>query len=105
MLYNPKWESKRDIFSWDSLVAWLETKSPKQEYSYYRLDCYMLAKYFGEMTGDKYVSVGQVNACMVVVGGFLWAGIVSPRPKGIRSAKLLSGRARPIRRGARLFAC
>ncbi len=65
MLYNPKWEPpKRDIFSWDNLIAWLEMKSPKQEYSYYRPDCCMLAKYFGEMTDDKYVSVGQVNACI-----------------------------------------
>ena len=37
MLYDPKWEVKTKEPSVEGLIAWLETKNPKQKYDYY--DC------------------------------------------------------------------
>lgn len=45
MLYNPNWQQKPDIFSLDSLIAWLGTKDPKEEYSYTSNCNCMLANY------------------------------------------------------------
>ena len=37
MLYSPTWtkETKADVFTLASLIAWLETMPPKREYNYY----------------------------------------------------------------------
>lgn len=63
MLYNPKWEPpKRDIFSWDSLITWLETKNPDEAYCYISGGTCMLAQYFTAVAGKaQYIGVGQVD--------------------------------------------
>lgn len=52
MLYDPKWEKKTeapDVFSLDSLIAWLETKNPSISYRYGCNGHCLLAQYFTAM--------------------------------------------------------
>lgn len=67
MLYDPKWEQKRDadVFSVAGLIAWLETQDPTTEYDY----CvpgtclaaqYLMSKGFSE-SKDYVIFPGSLN--------------------------------------------
>lgn len=59
MLYNPNWkpETKPDVFSLESLIAWLETMPGDGVYCYNDNGGCMLARYFIEH-GFSRISVG-----------------------------------------------
>lgn len=45
MLYNQDWGAKQDVFSLDSLIAWLEKQPPHAHYDYTRPDLCLVAQY------------------------------------------------------------
>jgi len=48
---------RRSLLSLDSLIAWLESKEPKERYDYMSIiDC-LLAQYFTEVGGYKNVKI------------------------------------------------
>lgn len=65
MLYNQDWDKpQRDIFSTDSLIAWLETKDPQEEYIYASPGNCMLAQYFYAMGKYRFVSVNPTSVTL-----------------------------------------
>lgn len=62
MLYNQSWEQpKKDIWSLDNLISWLETKSGRYNYA----NCYecLLAQYFIAM-GKRDVRIGNTTTVL-----------------------------------------
>lgn len=64
MLFNPAW--KRDTFTLQGLIAWLETKPPEQSYQYKSHYSCMLAQYF---TAKGFESVDMSSATFDHRGG------------------------------------
>lgn len=61
MLYDPKWETKKpDVFSLESLIAWLETRPADKEYCFMSNDGCMLAQYYLAI-GFKKVDIGGMS--------------------------------------------
>ena len=48
MLFNPKW-GERDVWSTDSLIAWLEARDPHRVYDYGHCRECLLAQYLRDM--------------------------------------------------------
>ena len=57
MLYNTAWEKPADVFSLDSLIAWLETMPADGAYCYSRAGHCLIAQYLVSM-GCTNVSIG-----------------------------------------------
>ena len=55
MLYDPKWEKRRDPFSLVSLIAWLEGQNPLEEYCYSSTGECLLARYFTHRGFNKVI--------------------------------------------------
>jgi hypothetical protein len=51
MLYDKRWDAKTDVFSVESLVAWLEKQQPTAEYDFWCLKC-LLGRYFTDAGFD-----------------------------------------------------
>lgn len=47
MLYNPKWlpETKPDVFSLESLIAWLEMQPADTKYDWYNINDCLMCRY------------------------------------------------------------
>ena len=60
MLFNTNWGKKpsNDIHSLPSLIAWLETKNPNEEYEYTSSRHCLLAQYYRDQ-GYKQIMMGQ----------------------------------------------
>jgi hypothetical protein len=59
MLYNPKWETKPDVFSLQGLIAWLEKQPADKEYCYTSNGHCLIAQY---LTHHGYQNV-YVRGC------------------------------------------
>lgn len=57
MLFNTKWERPADVFSLESLIAWLEKQPARTVYCYMDNDGCLLSQYFRAAGFDK-VHVG-----------------------------------------------
>lgn len=56
MLYDPKWEkteTKADVYSVASLVAWLEKQPPDKSYDWYSVTGCLVCNYLTDATGNK----------------------------------------------------
>ena len=49
MLYDPKWEKPADVFSLESLIAWLEQQPSETVYWYTNQGRCLLSQYFAAM--------------------------------------------------------
>jgi hypothetical protein len=67
MLHNPKWESetKPEMFSLESLIAWLETQPASKEYDYFNADKCVLGQWLYAMgcdfVTDKSLEMGETS--------------------------------------------
>ncbi len=66
MLYSPKW----NLYSLDSLIAWLETKNPRKRYDFCNCndgkDGCLLSQYLGhhsEELGESGSAYSQISDC------------------------------------------
>ena len=59
MLFNPNWGKKsNNVHSLQSLIGWLETKNPAEEYEYTSSRHCLLAQYYRDQ-GFKQIMMGQ----------------------------------------------
>jgi len=68
MLYDKRWdrtETKQDVFSLESLIAWLETMPPTQKYDWSRAETCLLGQwcasngFSGRELRDKSIELGR----------------------------------------------
>lgn len=65
MLYDPKWEKPADVFSLESLIAWLEKQPADKEYDWSRAGSCLLGQWceahglYGEELFTKSIELGQ----------------------------------------------
>jgi hypothetical protein len=59
MLLDPRWDKKQNAFTLESLIAWLETKNPREVYFYWNQCSCLNAQYFRAMGFD----VKRMGAC------------------------------------------
>jgi len=55
MLYDPKWQRRRDPFALQCLIAWLEGQNPLEEYCYSSTGECLLARYFTAQGFNKVI--------------------------------------------------
>jgi hypothetical protein len=61
MLFNTKWEKPADVFSLESLIAWLEKQPAKKTYCYTDNGACLLSQYF-RASGYEKAEIGGYNA-------------------------------------------
>jgi hypothetical protein len=59
MLYDPKWEAKKDPFSLAGLIAWLERQDPDSAYCYSSTGECLLARYFRERGFNRVIMAAE----------------------------------------------
>ena len=101
MLYDPKWKKPTDIFSLESLIAWLEQQPSNTSYNWYEPRSCLVCMYLQDATGEsepwylpnheskKYSDVFPTHDLYLKVGGTLpWTfGAALNRARAANSAE------------------